>query len=131
MNTNLLLKKEKYKSNDEKHVRFESVFAAGDPIFIEQPSLFNSPAECLANKEYAKLLPRRLGPYRVISVGSDYIKIFQDRIENTVFINAVTRTLREKKDERNYIAGNTPRAANEDHSHSSEERFGQSTLSIE
>lgn len=38
-----------------------------------------------------KLLPQRLGPYHVITVGLEYINICEDGIENTVYSNPITK----------------------------------------
>lgn len=57
-----------YKANHGKRVRFEPTFAPEDSAFIERTSLLTSPAECLPGERYTKLLTRRLGQCRIISV---------------------------------------------------------------
>lgn len=39
-------------------------------------------AERMAAEGYTKLIPKRLGPYGILSVGPEYLNILQDCVEN-------------------------------------------------
>lgn len=85
---------ETYNADRHKRVRFEPSFEQGHSVFIEIPPLSTSPAERPAAERYTKLLPRRLGPNCIISVGPEYVKIMQDGIESTVSNNRIPRVPR-------------------------------------
>lgn len=63
-----------YKSHHHKHVRSEALLAPENSVFIEWPPLAASRAERLDAEVYQRLLRRRLGTYRIISVGLEYVK---------------------------------------------------------
>lgn len=63
-------------------------------VFVDRPPLSataTSPASTLANAAYNKLLPRALGPFRVISVQPHPLTIDEEGIPNTIFIDRATR----------------------------------------
>lgn len=77
-NKNFRPTQETPKENHDECVRFKFLFAPGEYMFIEWPSLSTSPDNRLAAEGYTELLSQRLGPYPIISVGPKYIEISQD-----------------------------------------------------
>lgn len=106
-NQNLRQTQENSKSNHDKRVRFRPVFAPDDSVLIELPPLSTPPAERLTAEGDTNLLPKRLGPYCIISMGSEYVKIWQDGIKNKVLINLMTRAPRVNEDKTNNIPNKT------------------------
>lgn len=86
-----------YKKDYVKSVRFEQRFAAVDDVFVERPPFMASAADHAAYGGYLKLLSRRKGPFRVNRVASEYAKINQDRIQNTVTISMLTGATKEAR----------------------------------
>lgn len=64
----------------------------GDNVFLERPPLAKTAAERLASENYSVVLQRRLEPYRIISIGPEFLKIDQAEITTKVSIKRVTRT---------------------------------------
>lgn len=121
-NANLRQLQETYKANHEKLVRFESTFAPGDTVFIKGAPLSASPAERLAVERYTKLLPRKLGLYRIISVDLEYVKIWQEGIENTESINRITRAPPGNEERKKGVTDETPMANSTEQPHKPREK---------
>lgn len=51
----------------------------------------------MAYDGYLKLLPRRTGPYKIISIRPEYAMIDQNAIWNSLFINRLTEATKEKR----------------------------------
>lgn len=81
----------------EKHVGFESRFAAGDYVFVEHPPLEASVADRIAYERYSKLLPHRTRSYRAIRVGPQHAKIDQNGMWNTIWTNPLTKVVKEER----------------------------------
>lgn len=82
---------DRYKRYLDKKVRFESIFAAENYVFIERVALTTTATERLAAKIYSKLCLRRLRLYFIINVWPETIVIMQERIETAVSKNQLTR----------------------------------------
>lgn len=82
-------------------------------MFIERPPLTTSPAERLAAEGYTKLLLKRLGPYRMISVGLNYVKTWQHGLKNTVSIKRITKVPRAIDNDNDDIVNEESRANKE------------------
>lgn len=63
------------------------------------------------------LLSQRLGPYHVISVGTESVKICQDGINNTVSTNGITSTPQEEDEQNIDVTDKKQRANSEKYSH--------------
>lgn len=72
-------------------VCFEPSYAPGDCVFADSPPLKTSAAESLPARRYSERMQKTHGPYRVLHVGPEYLKILQEVFENTVIINRATR----------------------------------------
>lgn len=90
-------RQEWYKRNYGKHVRFGPRIAAGDYWFVERPPVMSSATDQMAYKGYLKLLHRRTGPYRIISIEREYAMIHLDSIRNTASINRLSKVAKETK----------------------------------
>lgn len=73
-----------FKKEYDEHVRFKPRFAGGDYVFVEHPRQMTSAADNIGNVAYLKLLSRRIRPFRVFSVGSEYVKVDEVGTKNTV-----------------------------------------------
>lgn len=60
-------------------------------MFDERRPRKTSAAERLAAENNSRLIPKRHGPYRLLSVGREYLKLLQDNVESPASINRVTR----------------------------------------
>lgn len=94
-------------------MRFGATVARGDSVIIDRPPLSTSLTECLVAEGYAKLVRQRLGRYRIIGVGPEYVRIWQHGIENTASIDRIKRTLRANEEENNDVADETPKSNSE------------------
>lgn len=87
----------RYKKHYNKHVRFETHFAASYDVFAECTPLLKFAKNGMDYEGYSKLLLHRTGPYRVVSVGTKYARIVQNTVLDTVSINRLARALKEAR----------------------------------
>lgn len=85
-----------YEKDYGKHVWFKSRFAVCDYVFFELPRLIASAADRKACKAYLKLLPRRTGTYRAISIKQEYVNIDHDGTQNTLSMKQQNRMIKEE-----------------------------------
>lgn len=71
---------ENYEANHDNLVRFKPVFAPRDSVFVARPPFSALPAKFLTAEGYKYILPRWKGQYRSISIGPEYVMIWQDGI---------------------------------------------------
>lgn len=86
---NLMWAEKQWKCDHNRKVCSEQTFTPCDYIFLEHPRTIASGTERSAAGNDSKLQPLRLGPYRIIIVGSKLIRILQDDTENKVSVNQV------------------------------------------
>lgn len=84
-----------YKKDHDRCVRFDPRFAEGAYVLVERPILMASAVDCMFFVGFSKLLTCHKRPYRVISFRSEFVKIDQDGIQNTISINRLARVARE------------------------------------
>lgn len=63
-----------------------------------------SATDQIACEGYSKLLPRHTGPYRVISVGSEYSKIDRDDTQNSSSINRLADVGKQERPNKEIIS---------------------------
>lgn len=63
----------------------------------QQTALHTFGAERLATEGYSELLLKRHGPYRMLNVGTNCLKILQQRLGNSVSIIRITQGTQEEK----------------------------------
>lgn len=88
---NLLEAQRRYRRDLDRQVCFELTSAPDDYSFVERLSLTKTAAKQLASETYSKFRPRRLVPYRIISVGPKFLKFDQYGTTNNIVINQFTR----------------------------------------
>lgn len=87
----------RYKQDHDRKVRLEPTFAPGHYVFVILPPLITTAARRLPARSYSNPRPRRLGPYRAMSVGHKVVRILQDAVEVTVYTNRVNRAAHNSK----------------------------------
>lgn len=99
----------RYKCDHDKRIRFEPSFAPGNYVFVEHAPLATTTAERLAAENYSKICRHRLGPYWILSVGPEVVRIMQYQIKNTIGINWVTRTTHANGTQNGMVSATTTR----------------------
>lgn len=74
-----------YKDHRFCHVRAKSTFRFGQPVYVEHPVSSVRAAKRVGTDSYSKLLPRRLGPYCVLSPTDEPMKIDEEGLPSTTF----------------------------------------------
>lgn len=115
------------KAHHDKRVRFDPILAAVSYVFVERLPLTTSPSRFLVT-EGSRLHPARLGPYPILGVEREYVKHWQDEVENIVFITRLTKSPHVNKNDHDDIANKGPRARNKGRPPEPREACGKNTL---
>lgn len=83
-----------FKHNVKRQVRERSVLHTEESAFRDSPSLSNvseSWIETLVWKSYHMLLPKTIGPFRIVKVIKNAVTIDEHGVQNTVSIDETTQ----------------------------------------
>lgn len=86
----LNLSQQKYRRHHDHHVRLADIFNKGDKDYLDRPSLFHSTAAKSATERYNKLLSKKQGPYMVVCVNENMLRILKYMLQSTVCIHRAT-----------------------------------------
>lgn len=84
---NLELVQRRYKIRFDQRVRFITIFHVGAYVVLGGPSLFCSSAQQSDVERYSKSLPRRDGPYKVITINKNTTQVLQDGLKAVIHIH--------------------------------------------
>lgn len=82
-----------YKSHQDKNVRFEAAYASDAYVHFDRTPLLATATKCLTSESYWKLMAMKQGPHCVLSVGLDYLKMFQKFVRRSVSIIRVRHVM--------------------------------------
>lgn len=83
----LKLAQKRYRRHHDRHNWFALNFKKGDKIYLDRLSLFRSAAENSAAGGCNKLLSKKRGPYMIVGVNDNTLRLLQDEWENIVSIH--------------------------------------------
>lgn len=93
---NLKVGQHRYKWYHGKKIRFEPKYASVTYLSVDRAPLTASGAEWLTAEGYSELIPKRHGPYRVLSIGPEHVMTHQEGVESLVSINHISRVTQEE-----------------------------------
>lgn len=85
---NLRKAQEAYRTNFDKAICIGTPIALGDEVYLDRPPKY---AVTERDKTYSKLLPRKLGPFRVLKVFPNTVIIDYNGLKETVSMDRISK----------------------------------------